>query len=210
MLRLLLPLAFCLAVLARLSPADDLGVCVPEGFEISLYADDTLAHDIFSMTLDAQGRVVVAGRDYVKTLHDDDGDGRADRATLYSEIPASGAHGMYFDGPDLVATGDDSLMRLGDRDGDGRADGEPEIWTRLRNPEHGANGIVRGPDGCYYVVCGNTPGSPRGTPRWPLRRSSIPARARSFASRPTVVHWISTLTGFAIRMISTSTPWGTS
>ena len=158
MLRFLLPLVLCCAATTRLTAADDLGVRVPEGFEVSLYADDTLAHDIYSMTLDAEGRVVVAGRDYVKTLHDDDGDGRADRATLYSKVPGSGAHGMYFDGPDLICTGDNSLMRLRDRDGDGTADGKPEIWTRLRHPEHGANGLVRGPDGCYYLICGNDAG----------------------------------------------------
>jgi hypothetical protein len=45
-----------LAVSSRAAPADDLGIRVPEGFEVSLYADDTLAHDIFSMTVDARGR----------------------------------------------------------------------------------------------------------------------------------------------------------
>jgi putative membrane-bound dehydrogenase-like protein len=140
------------------SVGEDLGVRVPEGFEVELYADDTLAHDIYSMTFDAQGRVVIAGAGYVKILHDTDGDGRADKATLYSELPKSGAHGMYFDGPDLICTGDNCVLRLRDRDGDGAADGPPEVWTHLRNPEHGANGIVRGPDGCYYLVCGNDAG----------------------------------------------------
>src|SRR4051794_40071888 len=71
--------------------AADLGIQVPEGFEVSLYADDSLAHDIYSMTIDAQGRVVVAGPNYVKTLIDSNADGRADRFTLYSTLPASGA-----------------------------------------------------------------------------------------------------------------------
>ena len=35
------------------SPAADTGIRAPEGFEVSLYADDSLAHDIFSMTIDA-------------------------------------------------------------------------------------------------------------------------------------------------------------
>ncbi len=152
-------LLWCVPVVAShcALAADELGIRVPEGFEVSLYADDTLAHDIFSMTIDAQGRVVVAGLDYVKTLHDD-GDGRADRATLFSALPSSGAHGMYFDGPDLVCTGDNSVMRLRDADGDGTADCPPEVWTHLRHPEHGANGLVRGPDGCYYLICGNDSG----------------------------------------------------
>lgn len=171
------PLVFALAIACAggLLGAEELGISVPPGFEVSLYADDSLAHDIFSMTIDAAGRVVVAGAGYVKTLEDTDGDGRADRATLFSDLPASGAHGMYFDGPDLVCTGDNSVMRLRDTDGDGRADGRPEVWTALRHPEHGANGLVRGPDGCYYLVGGNdagisealalAPGSPVKHPR---------------------------------------------
>jgi len=150
-------LILCSCSLAALAE-DDLGIRAPEGFRVSLYADDTLAHDIYSMTIDAQGRVVVAGAGYVKTLHDDDSDGRADRATMFSNRPASGAHGMCFDGPDLICTGDNSVMRLRDTDGDGAADGEPEVWTALRHPEHGANGIVRGPDGCYWLICGNDAG----------------------------------------------------
>lgn len=150
----LLAVACCQSVKAE----DDLGVDAPPDFEVSLYADDELAHDIFSMTIDARGRVVVAGLDYVKILEDTNADGRADRAKVFSTKPASGAHGMYFDGPDLICTGDDSVMRLRDRNGDDRADGEPEVWTRLRHPEHGANGVVRGPDGWYWVIGGNDAG----------------------------------------------------
>jgi putative membrane-bound dehydrogenase-like protein len=130
----------------------------PPGFAVSLYADDNLAHDIYSMTLDAQGRVVVAGANYVKTLHDLDDDGRADKATLLSIKPASGAHGMVFLGNDLYCTGDESVMRLRDVDGDGQVDGEPEILAKLKHPEHGANGLTIGPDGRLYIICGNDAG----------------------------------------------------
>lgn len=165
--------ALCAALAAGLTHAADaepIGIGAPEGFEVTLFASDELAHDIYSMTLDSQGRVVVAGRDYVKTLHDDNGDGRAERATLFSSVPKSGAHGMLSLGSNLLCTGDESLMLLRDLDGDGQADGRPEVWAKLRHPEHGANGIARGPDGWIYVICGNdagvtdmlaaTPGSP--------------------------------------------------
>ncbi|MGE0537360.1 MAG: hypothetical protein AB7O68_20475 [Pirellulales bacterium] len=131
---------------------------LPPGFRISLYAGDDLAHDIFSMTLDAAGRVVVAGPGYVKTLFDDDGDAQADRAEMFSTRPASGAQGLCFDGHDLLFTGDGALGRLRDQDGDGRADGQPEVWTRLRGGEHGAHAILQGPDGWFYVMCGNDAG----------------------------------------------------
>ena len=103
------------------SAAEPLGFAVPPGFEVSLYADDNLATDIYSMTIDDRGRVVVAGKGYVKVLHDDNGDGKADRATLFSIAPKSGAHGMYFDGPDLIADGDNGVRRYRDTD-DGKVD----------------------------------------------------------------------------------------
>lgn len=131
---------------------------VPEGFEVSRFADDTLAHNIYSLTIDSRGRVVVSGPGYVKILHDDDDDGDADRFMLFSDKPASGAQGLYFVGNDLLCTGDNGLWRFFDRDGDGQADGEAQKWADLRNPEHGAHGIVKGPDGWFYVICGNDAG----------------------------------------------------
>jgi glucose/arabinose dehydrogenase len=123
----------------------------------------------------------VAGAGYVKILHDDDADGKADRATLFSKMPASGAHGMCFDGPDLICTGDNALMRLRDTDGDGAADGEPIVLTNLRHPEHGANGVVQGPDGWFYVICGNDAGVSEKhvtTPHSPVRHPQCGAVIR--------------------------------
>src|SRR5262245_55662839 len=105
--------------LCGVTAADDLGIRAPAGFEVSLFAGDELAHDVYSMTIDAQGRIVVAGAGYIKVLHDDDGDGKADRTTLYSELPKSGAHGMLADGPFLYASGDNGIWKFTDRDGDG-------------------------------------------------------------------------------------------
>ena len=159
--------AFCLSLASSASllltlpcpAAVSQGFRVPDGFEVSLYAGDDLAHDIFSMTTDSKGRIVVAGKDYVKILHDTDGDGKADKATLFVKASKSGAHGMYFDGNDLIMNGDGGIRRWRDTDGDGVADGEPEFWLRTeRDGEHSANGIVKGPDGWFYLICGNDAG----------------------------------------------------
>ncbi len=129
---------------------------VPDGFRVSRFAGDDLVHDVYSMTFDPRGRVVVSGRGYVKTLHDDDGDGRADRTTQFAAGPASGARGLAFEGHDLFCTGDHALLRYRDRDGDGKADGEREVLADLHvETDHSANGIVRGPDGCFHIACGN-------------------------------------------------------
>src|SRR5690606_36446305 len=47
---------------------------VPEGFTVSLYADDDLVHDVHAMTIDSLGRVVVSGPRYVRILVDENGD----------------------------------------------------------------------------------------------------------------------------------------
>jgi putative membrane-bound dehydrogenase-like protein len=157
-----LAIAFALAMVA--ARAEEPGQFrVPDGFRVSQFAGDDLVHDVNSMTFDPRGRVVVSGRGYVKTLHDDDGDGRADRTTQFAAGPASGARGLAFEGHDLFCTGDHALSRYRDRDGDGTADGEREVLAKLHvETDHSANGIVRGPDGCFYIACGNDAGVTRG------------------------------------------------
>jgi len=70
------------------------GLIAPEGFEVTRYASDELAHDIYCLTVDSLGRVVVSGPGYVKILIDRDGDGVADEAKTFVNGPASGAQGM--------------------------------------------------------------------------------------------------------------------
>ena len=88
-------IAFAVAVASLASAAEPraLPVRVPEGFVVDLYADDDLATNITAMTIDHRGRVVVAGPGYIRTLRDDDGDGRADRSLPYAEGHATGARG---------------------------------------------------------------------------------------------------------------------
>ena len=134
------------------------GFRVPSGFEVTEFAGDDLAHDIFTLTIDPRGDVVVAGPGYVKILLDEDGDGMADRAHRFSDLPRTGAHGLCFDGNDLLLTGDRAVLRLRDADGDRVADGPPEVIRPAMNSgEHGAHQIKKGPDGWFYLVCGNSP-----------------------------------------------------
>ncbi|MEX0715203.1 MAG: PVC-type heme-binding CxxCH protein, partial [Planctomycetaceae bacterium] len=132
---------------------------VPEGFEVTLYADDDLAHDVHAMTVDSLGRVVVSGPGYVRILIDEDGDGRADSFRQFADGPRSGAQGMHFHGRDLLCTGDDGLLRYRDADGDDRADGPPHVFLKIgAGTEHGAHAIRRGPDGWWYLLAGNMAG----------------------------------------------------
>ncbi len=134
-------------------------ISAPEGFEVRLFADDELAHDIFSLTTDSQGQVVVSGPGYVRVLLDQDGDGKADTYRTFTNSPASGAQGLFFDGNDLLCTGDGGLLRYRDRDGNGRADGPPEELLSLKTGgEHFAHAVEQGPDGWWYMILGNSAG----------------------------------------------------
>jgi len=155
---LLLGLTLIVACSCGAAQAEEAPFQLAEGFELTQFADDRLVHDCTALTIDSRGRVAVGGPGYVKILHDADRDGRADAVTLFSDRPRSGPHGLLFDGDDLLVTGDKQVAWLRDRNGDGRADGEPEVWARLGDSEHGANGLVRGPDGWFYLVCGNDAG----------------------------------------------------
>jgi len=139
--------------------ADDLGVRVPEGFEVVEFAGDDLAHDIYSMTIDSQGRVVVAGAGYIKILIDRDGDGKADEAKLFSDSPKNGAQGMFFHGRSLLCVGDAGLLRYRDANGDDKADGPPDVFLKTKTGgEHDVHSIQHGPDGWWYVIAGNGAG----------------------------------------------------
>ncbi len=137
--------------------ASDPGLRIPQGFRVSVFADETLANDTYAMTLDSRGRVVVTTRGSVSTLHDTDGDGRADRAEIFTATETGGM-GLCFDGNDLLFCGDGWLSRYRDADGDGHADGPPERLVPLVFTEHGGHAIRKGPDGFWYVIGGNDSG----------------------------------------------------
>ena len=135
------------------------GLRVPAGFEVAEVAGPELANDIVRLAIDDAGRIVVAGRGYLRTLVDDDGDGRADRAVTFADGPKDGAMGLLIEGETLFAVGDGGLWRYRDADGDGRADEPPDLLLKLKTGgEHDAHSVRRGPDGWLYVLCGNNTG----------------------------------------------------
>ncbi|MDA0588242.1 MAG: c-type cytochrome [Planctomycetota bacterium] len=153
-----------LAVLVAAVPATAFAdasdeISVPDGFRVSLFADDDLAHDVYCMTTDSQGRIVVSGPGYVRILIDTDGDGKADEAKTFADGPESGAQGMFFLGRDLFCIGDAGLLRYRDADGDDRADGPPQAFLKLKTgEEHHVHSIQKGPDGWWYLIAGNFAG----------------------------------------------------
>jgi putative heme-binding domain-containing protein len=134
------------------------GLRLPPGFAITEFAGDQLANDIWSMTIDSRGRVVVSGPGYLRILVDDHNRGRADRAIDVADVH-EGAQGLLWEGSYLYFTADGGLRRyhIG-RDGD-HADGPAELIRAMHTGgEHCAHAVRRGPDGWLYVLCGNSTG----------------------------------------------------
>ncbi|HVR75562.1 MAG TPA: hypothetical protein VMT52_14595, partial [Planctomycetota bacterium] len=138
-------------LLARaVSPALGAGFTLgdPGTFSVEEAAGGALAHDIYTLTLDGKGRVVVSGPGYIRLLEDPDGDGRFDAARDFHRGPANGCQGMVFHGRALYTVGGAGIERYLDLDEDGVADGPPELLLRLGMAgEHGPHAVRVGPDG---------------------------------------------------------------
>jgi putative membrane-bound dehydrogenase-like protein len=116
---------------------------VPEGFTVELVASEPDIVNPVAMTFDERGRFWItesfeyprkpgAGAgDRVKVLEDTDGDGKADKFTVFAEglnIPSGIAVGH---GGVWVANAPD-ISFMQDTDGDGKADGSRRCRHRLR------------------------------------------------------------------------------
>jgi len=113
---------------------------VPEGFTVEVVASEPDLVNPIGMTFDERGRIWVTesleyprsepgkGRDRVKVLEDTDGDGQADKVTIFADglnIPSGIAVGH---GGVWVANAPDILF-MQDTDGDGRADKSQVVVT---------------------------------------------------------------------------------
>ena len=140
---------------AELIDRPEHGVRLERGFEITQFADEKLANDIWCMTLNPRGEVVVSGPGYVSTLLDTDGDGKADKAVKFAST--KGAMGLCFDasGKQLLLMADGWLSEYRDENLDRVADGPPRKILPFSSGEHGGHAIKRGPDGWWWVIGGN-------------------------------------------------------
>ncbi len=130
---------------------------MPPGFRVSLYADQDLANDIYAMTLDADGNVVVTSQGWIKRLLDTKGSGKADKAEVVAPT-ATGGMGLCFDGGDLYFCGDGWFSRHRAGKEKGTLEPKPEKFVPLAFSEHGGHAMRKGPDGWWYVIGGNDSG----------------------------------------------------
>ncbi len=149
----------------------------PDDVEISLYAAEPLITNPAAIDIDTQGRVWVAeiqhyrkppredGADKIKVLEDTDGDGRADRVTVFAD-GAFSPMSICVAGPKVYVATSPDLWLYEDADGDLRADGPPKkLLTGFggRNHDHGAHSLVLGPDHKWWMSHGDRGFDVRGT-----------------------------------------------
>lgn len=147
---------------------------IPDGFHATLFACDPLVEYPSVIALGPRlGTLFVAHdymtglgveiirRDEIRLLEDSDGDGYADRSTLYAD-GFNSIQGLAFDGDAVYAMHAPFLTRLRDADGDGDADERRDLIDGLglppeENPNrlHCANGVVVGHDGWLYLALGD-------------------------------------------------------
>ena len=146
---------------------------VPDGFTVELIASAQADQGSWvSLAFDPQGRAVVSPQSG-KTLRIEiprvstGFTGTDVRVTELTGAPES-AQGLCFAGNELwvdsSAAGPQSgLWRLADTDGDGTYEKKTQVlhW-KDDGGEHGAHGIVQGPDGAIYVALGNHTAVPEG------------------------------------------------
>ncbi|HVA44852.1 MAG TPA: PVC-type heme-binding CxxCH protein [Pirellulales bacterium] len=193
-----------------LSPAEAIAkMTVPDGFAVELVASEPDIVNPVAMTFDERGRIWITesleyprrspgkGRDRVKLLEDTDGDGRADRFTVFAEglnIPsgiAVGAGGVW------LANSPDILF-VQDTDGDGRADKQEVVVTGFgRADTHELpNSLTWGPDGWLYGLNGV------------FNPSHIEYRGRTFDFNCALFRIHPRSRDFELFAEGTSNPWG--
>jgi putative membrane-bound dehydrogenase-like protein len=136
-------------------------------FQVKLFAAEPDVVNPVAMTFDERGRVWVCesleyprksagpGKDRIRILEDTDGDGKADKVSVFADglnIPSGIIHGY---GGVFVCNSPD-LLFLKDTDGDGKADTKEVLLTGFgRDDTHELpNSLIWGPDGWLYGLNG--------------------------------------------------------
>lgn len=155
---------------APLTPAESMSLMqVPVGFELQLFASEPQVINPIFMNWDERGRLWVAetvdypnevkaddvADDRIKILEDTDGDGKADKVTIFAEklnIPTS----FVFANGGIIVSEAPTFLFLKDTNGDDKADiREPLIsgWGKYDTHAQASN-LHYGPDNMIWGVVG--------------------------------------------------------
>ena len=149
-------------------------LAVPEGFKATLFACDPLIEYPSVLSLGPRTGTMFLAHDYVtglgvkivrrdeiRLVEDADGDGYADRSTVYAK-GFNSIQGLAYHAGTVFAMHAPHLTSLRDKDGDGVADERRRLITGLGLPPeensnrlHCANGVTVGHDGWLYLSLGD-------------------------------------------------------
>jgi putative heme-binding domain-containing protein len=137
---------------------------IAEGFEVTLFAAEPLVAKPIQMNWDAQGRLWVISstayphlktgeeaNDKVFILEDTDGDGKADKSTVFAEGLLQPTGILPGDGGVYVANSTE-ILHLSDTDGDGKADTRRKVLSGFGTADthHLIHTFRWGPEGRLY------------------------------------------------------------
>src|SRR3989442_14003074 len=151
------------------------GFTVADGLEARLFASEPMVRNPTDMDIDARGRVwLTEGVNYRSPFHkwgalqpagdrivileDTNGDGVADKETVFYQDPSiNAALGLCVLGNKVIVSDSPHVFVLTDTDGDGKADKRELLFTGIggKDHDHGVHAFVFGPDGKLYFNIGN-------------------------------------------------------
>ncbi|MEX1098453.1 MAG: PVC-type heme-binding CxxCH protein [Planctomycetales bacterium] len=148
------------------------GLDVADGLEATLFAGEPMLLNPTNIDIDHRGRVWVCevvnyrGRngtrpegDRILILEDTDGDGQADKRTVYYQgRDVDSAMGVCVLGNKVIVSCSPNVFVFTDEDGDDKPDKKELLFTKTgaAQHDHSAHAFVFGPDGKLYWNFGNT------------------------------------------------------
>jgi len=143
---------------------------IAEGFQATLFASEPMISNPITMDVDTQGRVwVTEGMHYrrarktpdidkIKVLEDTDGDGRADKMTVFTS-DLNAAMGVCVAGDKIYVPESPNIYVYEDADGDLKPDGPRKVFLTGfggENHDHGVHSLIFGPDHKLYMTQGDS------------------------------------------------------
>lgn len=139
------------------------------GMEATLFASEPMISNPITIDVDSRGRVWVTEGVYyrsalknppidtIKVLEDTDGDGRADKVTVFT-ADLNCAMGVCVAGDKVYVPESPNIYVYEDKDGDLKADGPRKVLLTGfggENHDHGLHSLVFGPDHKLYMTQGD-------------------------------------------------------
>ncbi|MDB6056098.1 MAG: hypothetical protein JWN25_3621 [Verrucomicrobiales bacterium] len=157
------------------SAEQDMKKMIPaDGVAATLFASEPMLSNPTDMDVDSKGRVwITEGVNYrvfqkwgtlrpqgdrIVILEDTDGDGKADKSTVFYQGPEiNAALGICVLGNKVIVSRAPDVFVLTDTDGDGKADKVEKMFTGIKgvDHDHAVHAFVFGPDGKLYFNFGN-------------------------------------------------------